>query len=60
MPGLGMNPTVSDKDLADIMTYIRSEWSNKASQVTVPQVRKVREETKGRNGRLYTAKELGS
>ena len=58
MPGLSMNPTIKDKDLADIMTYIRAEWSNVSSPVTEENVSLVREATRDREGRVYTAKEL--
>ncbi|MDG1669475.1 MAG: cytochrome c [Akkermansiaceae bacterium] len=33
MPGLAQNPTISDKDMADVLTYIRAGWSNRASQI---------------------------
>ena len=58
MPGLAMNPTITDKNIADIMTYLRAEWSNKAGPVKEKDVTAVREGTKDRNGRVYTADEL--
>ncbi|MEM9080112.1 MAG: c-type cytochrome [Verrucomicrobiota bacterium] len=58
MPGLSFNPTITDQNLADVMTYVRANWSNKAPLVTESQVKAVREATKDRNGRLYTADEL--
>ena len=58
MPGLSMNPTIKDNDIADIMTYIRGNWSNKAGKVTAEEVTAVHEATKDRNGRLYTVPEL--
>ena len=58
MPGLGMNPTIKDADIADIMTFIRAEWNNKASYVEVKTVTEMREETKDRGARVYTAPEL--
>ena len=58
MPGLFANSSIQDKDLADIMTYLRSNWSNRASLVTEDQVKVVREETRERNGKAYTASEL--
>lgn len=33
---------LSDKQLADIMTYIRNSWDNKANTITADNVRKVR------------------
>lgn len=32
------NPDLKDNELADLLTYIRNSWSNKASTVTVAQV----------------------
>ena len=59
MPGLGANPGIDDRDLADIMTYLRAEWSNTAPLVLEKTVQTIRTQTQGRNGRVYTAKELG-
>ncbi|MBK1834535.1 DUF7133 domain-containing protein [Roseibacillus ishigakijimensis] len=58
MPGLAMNPTISHENIADIMTYLRAEWSNTAPLVLPATVEKVAQETASRNGRVYTAKEL--
>lgn len=55
MPGYAANPTITDKDLADVMTFIRGEWSNKAPLVKSDFVAKLREETKDRDGRVYNA-----
>ena len=32
------NPDLKDNELADLLTYIRNSWSNKASAVTIAQV----------------------
>lgn len=58
MPGLAVNPTITDQDMADVMTFIRGEWSNEATQIEKDFVVRVRDETKDRNGRVYTAEEL--
>lgn len=58
MPALGMNPMFTDRKLADIATYVRNEWSNKAPAVKPETVTKLREATKDRNGRPWTAEEL--
>lgn len=58
MPALGMNPLFTDQKLADIATYVRNEWGNKASTVTAAEVAKEREATKNRSGRPWTAAEL--
>jgi mono/diheme cytochrome c family protein len=58
MPALLINPNMTDERLADIMTYTRNEWSNKAAPVTADLFKKLREETKSQTGRPYTAKDL--
>jgi mono/diheme cytochrome c family protein len=58
MPSLGMNPMFTDQKLADIATYVRNEWDNKASAVTEQTVKKQREATKDRTGKPWTAAEL--
>jgi mono/diheme cytochrome c family protein len=37
---------LSDQQIADILTYVRNAWSNKASQVTVAEVKAVRAKLK--------------
>ena len=59
MPGLIQNPTLKDSDIADMATYIRHEWSNKAPQIKADVVTRLRKETADRTGSPYTAKELG-
>jgi mono/diheme cytochrome c family protein/glucose/arabinose dehydrogenase len=58
MPSLGMNPMFTDQKLADIATYVRNEWDNKAPAVTAETVKKQREATKDRAGKPWTAPEL--
>jgi mono/diheme cytochrome c family protein/glucose/arabinose dehydrogenase len=58
MPALGMNPMFTDQKLADVSTYIRNEWANKAPAVGAAEVGRVRETTKDRSGRPWTAPEL--
>ncbi len=57
MPGLGANPRFKDKEIADIATYIRNEWDNKASAVAANQVEKVRASTTNQ-GVPYTAETI--
>lgn len=45
MPGLGQNNTFSDKDLANIATYIRNNWGNEASVITDEFVTEIRKKT---------------
>ncbi|WP_367872667.1 c-type cytochrome [Luteolibacter sp. Populi] len=58
MPALGGNPVFTDEKLADVMTYVRNEWGNKAPAVTPDTVKKQREATKDRAGRPWSAAEL--
>ena len=37
-----MGAALSDSDLADVLTYIRSSWGNKAGEVTADDVKKIR------------------
>ncbi|OAJ67102.1 cytochrome c [Gluconobacter cerinus] len=45
----------TDQDIADILTYIRNNWENNASQVSSQEVNKIRIET-GTNPKLYSNK----
>ena len=58
MPGLMQNPTLKDSDIADIATYTRHEWSNKAPLVKTDIVTKLRKDTAARTGSPYRAQEL--
>jgi len=57
MPAIRDNPTLTDAHLADVMTYVRNSWGNKAAPVDAALVKKVREATKDR-AEPYTDKEL--
>ncbi|MDA0767332.1 MAG: c-type cytochrome [Verrucomicrobia bacterium] len=54
MPGLGQNPTITDQNLADVATYLRQGWDNRAPAVPLKEVQSTRAATKDRNGALYT------
>jgi mono/diheme cytochrome c family protein len=41
---------LSDKEVADVLTYVRNSYGNKASAITPDEVAKVREATKGMTG----------
>jgi mono/diheme cytochrome c family protein len=45
----GMGAAYSDEQLADVLSYIRNSFGNKASVVTAEQVKKVRAELGGRS-----------
>ncbi|GAA4313551.1 hypothetical protein GCM10023143_23890 [Compostibacter hankyongensis] len=57
MPGIGSNDQLSDKDIAQIVSYIRNSWNNKAGMVTEADVKAVREKEKGRQ-EPFTMKDL--
>lgn len=52
-----MGAAYSDEQLADVVSYIRNSWGNKASVVTPEQVKKVRAEIAGRT-QPYTVEDL--
>ncbi len=39
---MSANPDLTDTQIADVLTYIRNNWSNKASPVTVAEVKTAR------------------
>ena len=48
---------LSNKQVADVLTYVRNSWGNKASAVTADQVQAVREAEKARTA-MWTEAEL--
>jgi mono/diheme cytochrome c family protein/glucose/arabinose dehydrogenase len=57
MPGIGSNDEFSDKDIAEVLSYIRGGWSNHAGKVTEKDVQDVRKQYKGRQ-KSFTMGEL--
>jgi mono/diheme cytochrome c family protein/glucose/arabinose dehydrogenase len=57
MPGIGSNDEFSDKDIAEVLSFIRSAWSNHAAKVTEKDIQEVRKQYKGRQ-RSFTMEEL--
>ena len=55
MPAWGN--VLSDQEVAEVATYVRSHWSNHASEVSTNEVARVRAATSARSG-LWTAAEL--
>lgn len=49
--------TFSDEEIADILTYVRSNWGNKAEKITAEQVKAVREKVANRST-AWTESEL--
>ncbi len=58
MPALAGNPLFTDEKIADIMTYVRNEWENKAAPIQPTLVKTLRAETSSQLGRPYTEKDL--
>jgi mono/diheme cytochrome c family protein len=50
---------LTDQEIADVLTFIRSSWGNTAAAVTAEQVKEQRAATKGKVG-AYTEAELKS
>ncbi len=40
------HPELTDQQISDVLTYVRNNWNNKASAVTVAEVKAVRVKTK--------------
>lgn len=57
MPGIASNDEFSDQDIAQLMNFIRNAWSNKGSNVSVEDVRRVRAQHKDRQ-KPFTMEEL--
>jgi len=47
---LGWKDTLTDQEIADVLTYIRNTWGNKAPPVKAEQVKRIRDETKDHSG----------
>ena len=57
MPGIHANKEVSDEDIAQLLSYIRNSWTNKADAVTSLTVDAIRKRFKARQ-KAFTAAEL--
>ncbi len=55
MPAMGAS--LSDEDLAAVLSYIRQSWGNKAKEITPEQVKKIRGEL-GNRSQPFTVPEL--
>lgn len=58
MPGIGSNDEFSDKDIAEVLSFIRNCWNNKAAAVSEKEIMEVRKQYKGRQ-KSFTMEELG-
>ena len=58
MPGLSMNQTVSDKDIADIITFVRHAWTNRSGAIGESFIKETRSSSKAQGGVPYTEQQL--
>jgi glucose/arabinose dehydrogenase/mono/diheme cytochrome c family protein len=59
MPGIGGSDEFSDADIAQLLTFLRSAWKNKADKVTAADIQQVRKANTGRQ-KPFTATELAN
>nr|WP_227006276.1 c-type cytochrome [Rufibacter latericius] len=57
MPGIGYSQNLPEEDVAELLSYIRKSWKNKASTVHPEEVKKVKQKFKNRQ-KAFTAEEL--
>jgi mono/diheme cytochrome c family protein/glucose/arabinose dehydrogenase len=57
MPGIGNNKELSDEDIAQLMSFIRNAWGNKAPEVHPTDIDRVRRKYAGRQ-KTFTMEEL--
>jgi mono/diheme cytochrome c family protein len=57
MPGIAHSEEISDEDVAQVLSFIRSGWENNAGKINVSDVEKIRSTLKGRQ-KAFTIAEL--
>jgi len=57
MPGIGSNDEFNDEDIAQLLSFIRNAWGNKASDIQVKEIQNVRQQYKDRV-KPFTMEEL--
>ncbi|HEY6082464.1 MAG TPA: c-type cytochrome, partial [Chitinophagaceae bacterium] len=57
MPAIGNDHTLTDEAIAQLLSYIRNSWNNKAEPVAEPEISRIRLKLKGRQ-EPFTMKEL--
>jgi mono/diheme cytochrome c family protein len=57
MPGIGNNKEISDEDIAEVMSFIRNAWNNRASEANTTDIEKVRRKY-GNWRKAFTMEEL--
>ncbi|PSL44931.1 glucose/arabinose dehydrogenase [Chitinophaga niastensis] len=59
MPGIGGSDEFNDADIAQLLTFLRSSWNNKAGKISEADIQQVRKQYNGRQ-KPFTAAELGN
>lgn len=59
MPGIGGSDEFNDADIAQLLTFLRSAWKNKADKVSAADIQQVRKQFNGRQ-KPFTAAELSN
>ncbi|OIQ41851.1 MAG: dehydrogenase [Bacteroidetes bacterium MedPE-SWsnd-G1] len=59
MPGLVNNPTITNKDVSDIISYLRNAFTTKSKKITLDEIESIRNETP-KDGNSYTQEEINS
>ncbi len=59
MPGLYSNDEIDDETIAQVLSFIRKNWSNRSGNINTKEVTKMREKLKGRE-KAFTVEELNS
>ncbi|YCM45056.1 c-type cytochrome [Verrucomicrobiaceae bacterium 227] len=55
MPGLGQNPLMNDQTIADLATFVRANWTNRAPMIDAKFVAKIRKDSSDRDpSEMYT------
>ena len=57
MPGIGNNKSIGDEDIAQVVSFIRNSWGNKAGEVKAADIARVRSKYPGRE-KTFTLEEL--
>jgi mono/diheme cytochrome c family protein len=57
MPGIGQNSEYTDDDIAQVLSFIRSSWGNKAEKITATDITNLRSKFKDRQ-KNFTVDEL--
>ena len=57
MPGIGNSREISDEDIAEVMSFIRNAWNNRASEASTRDIGKIRRKY-GNRRKAFTMEEL--